>query len=361
MVNWSRLRTSSLAVKNVASKALDLHSYSPTGLFLTSLAVLNLLGPSAFAQESKPADASVEQCMAMLQSIDPYPDQKDKVRAKVAVFGSTSMDALAHGWTFGFKRFHPEVKVEISAAGSEATFAEILKNPSGVGMLSRPVKEAELEMLKKEGLKQPVAFVVAREALGVFVHPSNPVRSISGEQLRVVFTAAENDQKPTWKLLGATGDLAAEPINVVSRTERSGTQKFLQDFVFAGSKMREGVSSHVSNAEVIKAISNAPLAIGICGLRSNHTSVRPLQLMAGASAVPSDGQAILSGQYPLTRPLTMIVDIGQQSAEAKAAQEFVRYGLCQAGQFQVVRVGFYPVDLPLLRAGLQKLGKVEMH
>lgn len=227
-------------------------------------------------------------------------------------------------------------------------------------MLSRPVKEEELAMLKKKGLKQPVAFVVAREALGVFVHPSNPVESISGEQLRAVFTAAENSQKPTWKLLGASESLAAKPIHVVSRTERSGTQKFLQDFVFAGSKMREGVSAHVSNAEVIKAISGDPMAIGICGLRSNHKSVRPLQLTAGASVVPSDDHAILSGQYPLTRPLTMIVDVGQQSAEAKASQEFVRYGLCQAGQAQAIRVGFYPVDLPLLRASLQKLGRAEL-
>ena len=40
----------------------------------------------------------------------------------------------------------------------------------------------------------------------------------------------------------------------------------------------------------------------------------------------------------------------------QAAQEFVHYALCRTGQTQAVIDGFYPVDLPLLRAGLQKLG-----
>ncbi|MFN3191136.1 MAG: PstS family phosphate ABC transporter substrate-binding protein [Aureliella sp.] len=288
----------------------------------------------------------------MLQSIDPY-QPRVQVDGKVSVFGSTSMDAMAHGWSAGFKRFHRGAEIVVSAAGSEATFAELLKNPGGVGMLSRPVTEKELADLKKKGLKQPVAFTVAHEALGVFVHPDNPVKSISGKQLRAVFTG---NGEVTWGQLGATGEWASKPIHVISRGERSGTQKFLQDFVFAGSELRPGVSAHASNAEVIKAISGDSLAIGICGLRSNHKSVKPLQLMSGASVVPSDDHAILMGQYPLTRPLTMLLDVGQTSDDGIAAQEFVHYSLCQAGQAEAILVGFFPVDLPLLRAGLQKLG-----
>ncbi|MEM8735454.1 MAG: substrate-binding domain-containing protein, partial [Planctomycetota bacterium] len=243
------------------------------------------------AQDGAKPKVSVEQCTAMLQSIDPY-QPRVQVEGKVAVFGSTSMDAMAHGWSAGFKRFHREAEIVVSAAGSEATFDELIKNPSGVGMLSRPVTDKELDELKKKGLKQPVAFIVAREALGVFVHPDNPVKSISGQQLRAVFTG---EGEVTWGQLGATGEWASKPIHVISRGERSGTQKFLQDFVFAGSDLRPGVSAHASNAEVIKAISDDALAIGICGLRSNHKSVKPLQLMSGASVVPSDDHAILTG------------------------------------------------------------------
>lgn len=319
------------------------------------------VGP-ANSQDAKAKSASIEQLTAMLHSIDPY-RPNSQATGTVRVFGSTSMDAMAHGWTTGFKKFHKSVDVEIAAAGSEAVFTKLLESPSAVGMLSRPVKDAELEALRKKGVKKPVAFVVAREALGVFVHPSNPVKTISAAQLRDVFTtssAGSAKQNLNWGMLGATGELANKPIRVISRTETSGTQKFLKEFVFNNTEMRKGVSAHVSNAQVLAEVAKDPYSIAICGLRSNLKSVKPLQLMSGASVVPSDDHAILMGQYPLTRPLTMLLDVSRTDADAKAAQEFVHYALCQAGQAEAILVGFFPVDLPLLRAGLQKLGATQL-
>lgn len=324
--------------------------------FLSAVIVLFAAqnGANCLAQPAQPNSASVEELTAMLQSIDPY-RPRSETAGKIAVFGSTSMDAMAHSWASGYKQFHPNVQVEISGAGSEATFEQLQENPSGVGMLSRPVRPEELEALKKIGLQQPTAFVVAREALGVFVHPSNPIKTISGDQLRLVFAESDDKQAPTWGMLGAMDQWSSKPIHVISRSAESGTQKFLEDFVFHSTAMREGVSSHASNAQVLAAVSEDPLAIAICGLRSSQKTVKPLQLMAGASVVPSDDHAILIGQYPLTRPLTMVLDIARTDANAIAAQEFVRYALCQAGQSQAILVGFFPVDLPLLRAGMQRL------
>ena len=64
---------------------------------------------------------------------------------------------------------------------------------------------------------------------------------------------------------------------------------------------------------------------------------------------------MLSGQYPLTRPMTVVIDLGQTDAQAVASQELVRYALCQSGQTQAIMVGLFPVDLPLLRAGMENL------
>ncbi|MEZ6137696.1 MAG: substrate-binding domain-containing protein [Pirellulaceae bacterium] len=307
------------------------------------------------APPAKPAGDQVAAVEAMLETIDPYRPEAE-ANATIQVFGSTAMDALAHGWVNGFTQFHKGAKVEISAANSSEAFDRLAKQPTGIAMLSRPVKSEELESLKMQGLKQPVAFEVAREALGVFVHSSNPANTISGEQLRKVFTAESDHEKLTWSVLGATGAWASQPMKVISRTPTSGTQMFLQDFVFNGLKLRDGVSEHVSNADVVSAVAKDPQAIGICGLRCGATTAKPLQLTVGASVVPSDDHAILSGQYPLTRPLSLVIDLGQKSPAAMASQEYVRYALCRAGQQQSILAGYYPVDLPLLRAGLQRLG-----
>lgn len=349
MVGFSRTRI--LPVVHFLLLAICVTGISPS----SSRAQDSPTAPPSQLSTKDAEQASVEQLTAMLQMIDPY-RPVNAANGKITVFGSTSMDAMAHGWAKGFKQFHPQVEVEISGGGSEATFEQLLSSPDSIGMLSRPVTDEELAELKKRGLKEPAAIVVAREALGVFVNSNNPVTTISGEQLRTVFTVGIKPTGLRWDSMGAQGQWAKQPINVISRSENSGTQRFLADFVFCSCSLREGISSHVSNAQVLQAVSDDPLAIAICGLRSTGESVKTLQLTTGANIVPSDDHAVLSGQYPLTRPLTLVLDLGQEGSTAQAAREFVQYALCNSGQTEAIMVGFYPVDLPLLRAGQQRLG-----
>lgn len=316
--------------------------------------LLTLPATVSVAQGVQSKGGSVEQLTAMLQVIDPYCPNAS-VSETVAVFGSTSMDALAHGWASGYKQFHPQAKVEISAANSEQLLPMFKTHPTGVAMISRPVAAGELDELRKQGLKQPVAFMVAREALSVYVHQSNPVSAISGEQLRAVFTTDTQASSPQWGELGATGTWAKQPMHIILRTENSGTQHFLSDFVFSGAKLRPAQSEHTSNAKVLQAISSDPSAISICGFRSSGSSVKALQLINGNQVIPCDDQTVLSGQYPLMRPMSLIIDLGQTGPKAVASQELVRYALGQAGQTQAILVGFFPVDLPLLRAGMETL------
>lgn len=309
---------------------------------------------SAPPETAATAIGSDEALGAMLQRIDAYRPTSEAI-AQIRVFGSSSMDALAHGWAGEFRKFHKKADIKIHGANAEEAFRQLVEAPSSIAMLTRPVREDELNDLKARGLIKPVAFTVAREALSVFVHSSNPVNSISGQQLRAVFTTDPQAPNPAWNLVGATGEWASQPISLVSRTERCGTQKYLREFVFHSATMRDCPSTHTSNADVLKAVGADPRSIAICGMRSEGKNVKTLQLVAGDRVVPSDDYAVLSGQYPLTRPLTLVVDMGQTGAEAIASQEFVRFSLCRRGQTEAVLVGFFPVDLPLLRASLVKL------
>lgn len=298
--------------------------------------------------------SAVERLTAMLQAIEPYRPQSE-VSETVQVFGSTSMDGLAHGWINGFVDFHPRAKVQVTAAGYDAATKQLIANPSAIAMYARPVTEQELADMQRAGLKRPMAFAVAREALTVFVNNANPVTTISGKQLGEVFTSENSPDELSWSVVGAAGEWANKPLHVIARTEESGTQLFLSQFVFRNARMRPPISSHASNAEVLQAVSADPLGIAICGYRSSGRAVKQLQLALGESVIACDDLSVLSGRYPLVRPLTLVVDLGQTDKQAQASQEFVRYALCQAGQTQAILVGFFPVDLPLLRAGLEHL------
>ncbi|MCA9125802.1 MAG: substrate-binding domain-containing protein [Planctomycetales bacterium] len=317
-----------------------------------TLTIGSVITCSTMADESASSNGNIAELAAMLQSIDPY-RPAHQVTGKVVVYGSSSMDALAHGWANSFKEFHNGADIQIFGSNSELAFQQLIETPSGIAMLSRPVLDDELEQLKQQGLKNPVAFTVAREALAVFVHESNPAVSISGQQLREIFK--ESSSLPQWSWLTTDASWSPKPIHLISRTDTCGTQKYLRDYVFHSTTMRESLSQHTSNAEVLKAVGQDPLGIAICGMRSRGDHVKVLQLTAGDKVIPSDDHAVLSGEYPLTRPLTLVIDVGQSDALALASQEFVRFALCRAGQREAILVGFFPVDLPLLRAGLGRL------
>jgi phosphate transport system substrate-binding protein len=308
-------------------------------------------GWRADASEPAAGTCSVERLRSVLQSIDPY-QPKQSVSGRILIFGSSGMDGLVHAWSENFQEFHPEVQFEISSVSETQAKQRLADEKSAIWFLSRPVSEDEVQQLKSGGLQRPVALEVAKQAMGVFVHPSNPIFTISGQQLRSIFTT-EVENEPTWIMMGVTGSMANQAIRIISRKEDSGIQRFLQEHIF-GAQMRPGV--HVdSSAKVVDAIKQDPLAIGICSLRCGDSTARALNLEAGGSIIPSDDLAIISGQYPLVRPLSIVIDLETDTSNLNL--EFARYILSQSGQAESLLAGYFPVDLPLIRAELNELLK----
>jgi len=328
------------------------------GLCLPLLGILFLLSPLAAkeppAASSGDAQATVEEIRAVLDSIDPYLPGED-VAGEIDVFGSTSMDTLAHGWSIGFKKFHANINVVVSAEGSETVFDRLRKNPGSIGMLSRPVTKDDLEQLKQAGLKQPVAVMVAREALGVFVHRDNPLESISYAQAANAISAAKDPSESTWGALGLTGQYADQPIVVLGRKATSGTTKFVRDFLFRGHPLRKADKTFESNAKLIAELESNPYAIAVSGLKCGAHNAKALNLVVDDTVIPSHDHAILVGNYPLIRPLTLVLDAGRTSDQSAANREFARYALSQAGQMQAILDGFFPFDPPTLRAERMKI------
>lgn len=313
--------------------------------------------PTETSVSPVPQDAqklSVEEVRAILNSIDPYLP-KQTLSGEIDLFGSTSMDALVHGWANGFKNFYPDAKIVISAEGSETVFDRLAKNPTSIGMLSRPVTSQDIDRLKSLGLKRPIAIYVARDAMGVYVHKSNPLKSITYPQLVSLFCNSDKSTEVTWGSVAVDGELTEKPVQIIGRDQNSGTQKYIEDFLFHTHNMRKHTKNLESNAEVISAIAENPQGIGIADFKHTNPSVKRLGLMDNNVVHDGDEHEILLGKYPMIRPLTLVVDLGQNSEKVAANKEFIRYALSQTGQTQDILAGFFPFDPPTLRNELSKL------
>jgi phosphate transport system substrate-binding protein len=80
------------------------------------------------------------------------------------------------------------VGVQITGGGSGTGIAALVNGATNICQSSRPMKDKEKAQIKAKHGKDPVEFAVAMDGIAVFVHEANPIREISLDQLKRVYT-----------------------------------------------------------------------------------------------------------------------------------------------------------------------------
>ena len=132
---------------------------------------------------------------------------------KLQIEGSTTVGPIADAFAEVFQK-EKGVEITVKKTGSGDGAAALIDGRCQIATMSRFMKEKEFKAAIGNGVIT-VAHVVAMDGVCVIVHPSNPVKKLSVEQARKIFTG----EITNWKELGGP-DLK---IVVISRDTSSGT------------------------------------------------------------------------------------------------------------------------------------------
>lgn len=292
----------------------------------------------------------------LIDSIEPYYPNRD-VHGSAVLSGSTTMLGLAKAWSDRFRQFHPNVTFTRGKDGSEAAIQDISDNPEVIAGSSRPLTDKELQSLKSSKCKEPLSIIVALDPLALYVHPKNPIASVTPEQLESIFRAPGSD-KPhasTWGDLGVTGDWKDQPIRIHSRSDISGTTGFIRDWVIQGATLARSAEVHDSNDKVCAGVAGDPYGIGISGFGQATPNVKAVPLLIRGVTVPANETSFLAGKYPFVRPLVLIIDKSMMAQDGGVREAILRYVLSRDGQLEAVRAGFYPIDPSFIRKQLDSI------
>ena len=354
--------------------------------FLTMLAGSGMLSlsvwcPSLMAQQTVPAtpasnptnipgnppaasgpggiDASGLQHVALMHlidSIEPY-YPKGEIKGEAILAGSTTMQLLGKAWSDRFRQFHPDVTFARGKDGSEAAIREISEDPSVIAGSSRPLTDEEINALKSTKCKEPMAFIVALDPLALYVHPENPIASVTPEQLESIFRASGTN-KPhaaTWGDLGLTGPWKERAIRIHSRSDISGTTTFIRKWVIQGAPLARSAEVHESNEKVCSGVAGDIAGIGLSGFGEANPKIRAVPLEIQGAVIPANESSFLAGKYPFVRPLVLIVDKSVMATDGGLRESVLRYVLSRDGQLEAVRAGFFPVDPSFIRKQLDSI------
>ena len=189
------------------------------------------------------------------------------VQARVLIQnkGSDTLVNVAQAWAEAYPEVNPEVAVAVSGGGSGTGIAAMINGTVDIANASRQMKEKEIKAAEANG-QHPVEHVVGFDALAVFLNSSNPITSLSIEQLRDIYG---RDPKYTkWSDLGVkVPGCDSDEIVVASRQNNSGTYAYFKETVLGDKgKYRTGTLDMHGSKEVVDLVEKTACAIGYSGL-----------------------------------------------------------------------------------------------
>jgi phosphate transport system substrate-binding protein len=100
--------------------------------------------------------------------------------------GSTTVGPIGKAFAEYYMKQNPGVNVTVSESGSGNGAKSIINKTAQIGMMSRFMKVGEFKAAAENGV-MPVVHVVALDGLPILVHPSNPVKDLTVEQVRNIY------------------------------------------------------------------------------------------------------------------------------------------------------------------------------
>jgi phosphate transport system substrate-binding protein len=234
-------------------------------------------------------------------------DEHTGRREQLVITGASTIAPLAAEIAKRFERLHPGTRVDVQSGGSSRGIADVRRGLADIGMVSRELKADELDLR---------ATTIARDGVCIIVHRDNPVAELSDEQIRSIYLG----QIENWKDVGGVD----AKIIVVNKAEgRSTLELFLSHFGLQNRDIRADVVIG-ENEQGIKTVSGNPDAIGYVSIgtaqydASENVAIKLLPLGGVAASI----ETVLSGSFPLARPLNLVTT---PEPSAPLVEAFLRF------------------------------------
>jgi phosphate transport system substrate-binding protein len=284
------------------------------------------------------------------------------VSGNASSIGSDTLNNLMTYWAESFKKFYPNVNIQIEGKGSGTAPPALTSGTAQFGPMSRAMKSTEEDAFQAKYGHKPTQIRTAVDALGLFVNKDNPIPSLSLEQVDAIFSKGRRRglarQIVTWGEAGLTGEWSDKPISLYGRNSASGTYGFFKEHVLKTGDFRDEVKEQPGSAAVVQAVATDRFAIGYSGIGYATSSVHavPLAEKSGAPPMAANAENAYSGEYPLARFLYVYINRAPGKSLDPLVREFIRMICSKEGQEVVVKDGYFPI--PASVAG-EELKKVE--
>ena len=142
--------------------------------------------------------------------------------SKIVIDGSTTVGPIAKAFAEYYMAKNKGINITVSESGSGNGAKSLINGTCQIADMSRFMKPKEFKAAANNGI-MPVAHVVALDGLPILVHPSNPIKGLTIEQIRDIYLGKIKN----WKEIGGPN----LKIVKISRDTNSGTYETFEKLV----------------------------------------------------------------------------------------------------------------------------------
>ncbi|MBV6457106.1 MAG: Phosphate-binding protein PstS [Fimbriimonadaceae bacterium] len=251
---------------------------------------------------------------------------------QVSIKGSDTLLVLNQRWAEAYGK-KAGGNIAVTGGGSSIGINAFINGTTEICASSRPIRKSEVDRARSRG-SVVNEIPVALDGLAIVVHPSNPVKSLTMDQLRRIYIG----QITNWKQVG--GD--DEAMVVFSRDSNSGTYGFFQQNVLRNQNWGKGVRFLPSTSEEAREVARTAGGIaygGVAYFKKGTVKIIPIAAKEGAEPMYPSEANVRSRKYPIWRYLYYYTNGKPKGETAK----FINWALSAEGQAIVEQVGYYSV------------------
>jgi len=250
------------------------------------------------------------------------------LKGEVKVDGSSTVYLITEAVAAAFKKEHPDVRITVGISGTGGGFKKFSAGETDISDASRPIKPAEVEACRKNGIDF-IELQVGWDGLSVVINPENTwARQLTVAQLHKIWQPNSkvrrwSDVDPSWP---------DQPVKLFGPGSDSGTFDFFCEAINGKEKAhRTDYTPSEDDNVVVSGVAGNKYAMGYFGLAYYEENKDKLQLAAiaakegGPFVQPSEKTVVNKTYKPLSRPL--FVYVKKSSLKRPEIQQFVSFYL----------------------------------
>src|SRR2546427_9417350 len=244
----------------------------------------------------------------------PGPATPDPLAGQYIVNGGGGALENVKALTDAFGKMHRAITWQgLADVGSNAGVNLVISGETDLGYISRDLTDAEKAAGKVDAL------TIGASGTALAVAASNPVKSLSKDQVAKIFTGSISD----WKDVGGTPG----KIRVLIRESGASTRSAFEAYFFDGKKLPYAPNAVevTTITETVKAINSFKESIGMVTMNASTFSDNTIAFTM-IDGVAASRENLNSGKYQVRRPLYFVYnsDPTKLKPAIKAFLDFVK-------------------------------------